>query len=147
MGIVTDILNQKQGHRLQWTHPGETVLAATQKMNDHGIGALLVIDESGALVGIFTERDVLRRVVAAELPPAAVQVSEVMTCEVACCRPDTSIDDARNIFRQHRIRHLPVVDEDGSVLGLISIGDLNAHHTNHQEVTIHYLNEYMYGRI
>jgi CBS domain-containing protein len=147
MGSVADILNQKQGHRLQWTHPSETVLDATQKMNDHGIGALLVIDESGSLVGIFTERDVLRRVVAAELPPASVPVSEVMTCEVACCRPDTSIDDARNIFRQRRIRHLPVVDDDGSVQGLISIGDLNAHHTNYQEVTIHYLHEYMNGRV
>ena len=146
MGNVTDILNQKQRHILQSTHPDETVLSATQKMNQHSIGALLVIDDAGNLVGIFTERDVLRRVVAAEKAPSRVRVGEVMTSEVACCRPETSIDDARSIFRQHRIRHLPVVDEGGTVQGLISIGDLNAHHSNHQEVTIHFLHEYMHGR-
>jgi CBS domain-containing protein len=146
MGSVADILNQKQGHHLQCIHPNDTVLAATQKMNEHHIGALLVIDGSETLVGIFTERDVLRRVVAVERTPSAVAVGEVMTSEVACCRPDTSTDEARSIFRQHRIRHLPVVDNSGTVQGLISIGDLNAHHTNHQEVTIHYLQEYLHGR-
>ena len=146
MGSVTDILNQKQRHSLQATHPHETVLSATQKMNEHSIGALLVIDDDENLVGIFTERDVLRRVVAVERAPSRVQVGEVMTREVACCRPDTSIEDARSIFRQYRIRHLPVVDESGTVQGLISIGDLNAWHSNHQEVTIHFLHEYMLGR-
>lgn len=146
MGSVADILNQKQEKSLQSTHPNETVLAATQKMNEYSIGALLVIADGGSLVGIFTERDVLRRIVAAERTPSTVPVGEVMTSEVACCKPETSIDDARNIFRQNRIRHLPVVDDNGTVQGLISIGDLNAHHTNHQEVTIHYLNEYLHGR-
>ena len=143
MGSVSDILNEKQKHSLHSTHPHETVLAATQKMNEHSIGALLVINDEENLVGIFTERDVLRRVVAAERAPSSVHVGEVMTREVACCRPETSIDDARSIFRQHRIRHLPVVDGSGKVQGLISIGDLNAHHSNHQEVTIHFLNEYV----
>jgi len=147
MGNVAEILSQKQGHRLQSTHPSETVLAATQKMNEHGIGALLVIDSQENLVGIFTERDVLRRVVAAELAPSEVPVSEVMTTEVAFCTPETSIDEARSIFRQYRIRHLPVVNANGEVQGLISIGDLNAYHTNHQAVTIHYLHEYMLGRV
>lgn len=146
MGSVADILSLKQGHRLQSTRPSETVLAATQKMNEHGIGALLVIDDKQNLVGIFTERDVLRRVVAAELAPSTVNVADVMTTEVACCTPETSIDEARSIFRQYRIRHLPVVNDNGDVQGLISIGDLNAHHTNHQEVTIHYLHEYLHGR-
>ena len=146
MGSVTDILSQKQGHALLSTHPNETVLAATQKMNDHSIGALLVIDDEGNLVGIFTERDVLRRVVAVERAPSTIPVREVMTTEVACCKPDASIDEARSIFRQHRIRHLPVVDDSGRVQGLISIGDLNAHHSNYQEVTIHFLHEYLHGR-
>ena len=146
MGSVTDILNQKQRHSLQSTHPHETVLSATQKMNEHSIGALLVIDDEENLVGIFTERDVLRRIVAVERAPSRVQVREVMTTEVAYCRPETSIEDARSIFRQYRIRHLPVVDDSGKVQGLISIGDLNAHHSNHQEVTIHFLHEYMLGR-
>ncbi len=146
MGTVRDILNQQQRHALQSIHPSETVLAATQKMNKFSIGALLVIDHQENLVGIFTERDVLRRVVAAELSPSGTQVGDVMTTEVACCRLETSVDEARSIFRQFRIRHLPVADDEGRVQGLISIGDLNAHHSNHQEVTIHFLHEYLHGR-
>lgn len=146
MGSVADILSQKQGQPLHWTRAGETVLAATQQMNEHGIGALLVMNDEGRLAGIFTERDVLRRVVAVELAPATVRVAEVMTTKVACCSSDTSIDEARSIFRQNRIRHLPVLDASGAVQGLISIGDLNAHHSNFQAVTIHYMQEYLHGR-
>lgn len=145
-GAVSEILHQKRERELRSTQPDESVLAATQRMNEHGIGALLVV-EQGRLVGIFTERDVLRRVVAAELSPAATRVGEVMTTSIACCTPDTSIDDARNIFRQHRIRHLPVVNVHGEVQGLISIGDLNAYDAIHQEVTIHFLHEYLHGRV
>lgn len=146
MGNVAEILRQKSGQGLHSIHPGESVLTATQLMNEHGIGALLVIDSEDNLVGIFTERDVLRRVVAVELQPSSVMVGDVMTTEIACCSPDTKIDDAHSIFRQYRIRHLPVLSNDGEVVGLISIGDLNAYHANHQEVTIHYLHEYMLGR-
>jgi signal-transduction protein with cAMP-binding, CBS, and nucleotidyltransferase domain len=146
MGSVCDILQQKQSGALRCVEPQETVLNATQRMNEHGIGALLVM-ENDRLVGIFTERDVLRRVVAAELAPASVKVADVMTTNIACCTPETSIDDARNVFRQHRIRHLPIVNSDGNVLGMISIGDLNAYDAIHQEVTIHFLHEYLHGRV
>ena len=146
MGTVSEILKQKHGSSLRCAKPDETVLAATQRMNEHGIGALLVMDQD-RLMGIFTERDVLRRVVAAELAPAAVLVADVMTKEIACCTPETTIDDARRIFSQHRIRHLPVVSAQGEIQGLISIGDLNAFHANNQEVTIHYMHEYLLGRV
>jgi CBS domain-containing protein len=146
MSTIADVLNRKQGVSLQSARPTDTVLAATKKMNDHGIGALLVMDDDERLSGIFTERDVLRRVVAVELAPSAVKVCDVMTTQVACCTPDTSVVDAQNIFRQNRIRHLPVVSAQGEVLGLVSIGDLNAYHTDHQEVTIHYMHEYLHGR-
>ena len=146
MGSVSEILNLKRKHALLSVSPNETVLAATQRMNEHGIGALLVINHEGRLVGIFTERDVLQRIVAVERLPSTVEVGEVMTSEVACCTPETATDEARDIFRQHRIRHLPVVNENGEVQGLISIGDLNAYHAKHQAVTIHFLHEYMHGR-
>ena len=69
-----------------------------------------------------------------------------MSHEVICCRPDTSLDEVHTIFKNRRIRHLPVVDDAGSLVGLISIGDLNAYHAVAQEITIHYLHEYIYGR-
>jgi CBS domain-containing protein len=146
MGTVSEILKRKHGTSLRYARPDETVLAATQQMNEYGIGALLVLDQD-RLVGIFTERDVLRRVVAAEVSPATVHVADVMTKEVACCVPETTIDEARRIFSQHRIRHLPVVNVEGEIQGLISIGDLNAYHASSQEVTIHYMHEYLLGRV
>lgn len=123
-----------------------SVLDAAQVMNQHKIGALVVHDDS-RLEGIFTERDVLRRVVAARLDPAQVRVGDVMTTDVIVCESDCSIEDARNIFRTRRIRHLPVVDKEGRLEGMISIGDINAYQLNGQETTIHYLEEYIYGRV
>ena len=147
MGSVAEIMGQKQGRPLVSARPDDSVLVATQKMNEHSVGALLVMNDEGRLVGIFTERDVLRRVVAVERLPSTVPVSEVMTVEVACCKPETSTDEASSIFRQYRIRHMPVVNDHGEVQGLISIGDLNAYHTNNQAVTIHFMHEYMQGRM
>ena len=146
MGKISEILSQKPRRKLLSAHPDETVLEATQRMDEHGVGALLIMDE-GHLVGIFTERDVLRRVVSKECTPATVRVGEVMTSQVACCTLDTPIEEAQNLMRQYRVRHVPVINADGDVLGIVSIGDLNAHHTTHQEVTIHFLQEYLFGRV
>lgn len=122
-----------------------TVLDAAMLMNDNKIGALVVLHE-GRLVGIFTERDVLRRVVGEQRNPATTKIQEAMTTDVACCREDTSIEEARTVMKNHRIRHLPVVDREMWLKGLISIGDLNAYRVNSQEATIHFLHEYLYGR-
>lgn len=145
MATVNDLLSAKAGRPNLTIELTETVLAATQRMNEHSVGALLVT-EQGDLCGIFTERDVLRRVVAAQRDPAKTHVREVMTTEMACATPETSVDDARSIFKKHRIRHLPVVGVKGELVGMISIGDLNAHLANDREVTMHFLNEYLHGR-
>ena len=145
MATVSDLLQAKAERPVLTIEQGETVLSATQRMNEHSVGALLVTD-GGRLCGIFTERDVLRRVVAAQRNPAETHVADVMTTNMACCSPETSVDDARSIFKTHRIRHLPVVRGDGGLVGMISIGDLNAHLANDREVTLHFLNEYLHGR-
>jgi CBS domain-containing protein len=144
MDVVKDIL-AKKGSRVVSISPGETVLRAAQVMNEHKIGALVVL-EGDQIVGMFTERDVLRRVVGEQRPPGATRVGEVMTAEVACCRPQTPIDDARAAMKNRRIRHLPVVDVEGRLWGLISIGDLNAFEAANQERTIFWMHEYLYGR-
>jgi CBS domain-containing protein len=146
MATMSDLLRHKTRPDLVTASPDETVLQATHRMNDYGIGALLVLDH-GTMLGIFTERDVLRRVVAEERRPSEVLVKDVMTTRVACCEPETPVDDARAIMKTRRIRHLPVINEEGHVLGLISIGDLNAHEANNREVEIHYLQEYLHGRV
>lgn len=145
MATVSDLLRAKAPRPVLTVDLGTTVLVATQRMDQHAVGALLVTD-GGRLCGIFTERDVLRRVVAAERNPAETYVRDVITTNMACAAPNTSVDDARSIFKAHRIRHLPIVGADGELIGVISIGDLNAHLANDREVTLHFLNEYLHGR-
>jgi CBS domain-containing protein len=145
MATVKDILAKKETR--VWTVNKEaTVLQAAQLMNQHKIGALVVIEDD-RIAGMFTERDVLRRVVGEERPPATTAIAEVMTAEVACCTLQTSIEDARAAMKNRRIRHLPVIDDERRLLGLVSIGDLNAFEAANQEHTIFLLNEYLYGRV
>jgi CBS domain-containing protein len=146
MTTVSDILSTK-GSKVLSIHPDATVIQAALRMNEHRVGSLVVTDADDQIVGMFTERDVLTRVVGEHRDPATTLVSDVMTTEVACCRPETSIDEARSAMKNRRIRHMPVIDDNQHVHGLISIGDLNAHLANSQEQTIHLLQEYLYGRV
>jgi CBS domain-containing protein len=145
MPTVRDVLDNK-GHALQSISGDATVLEATRKMNQMMIGAL-VVKEEGRIAGIFTERDVLTRVIGEELSPAAVRVHDVMTRDVICCSPDDDLDEVSAIMRVHRIRHVPVCCADGKVEGIISIGDVNAHHASKAQQEIHFLNDYIYGRV
>jgi CBS domain-containing protein len=143
MPTVRDVLAAK-GSVVHSIAPQATVLEATQKMNAHKLGALLVVHQ-GTVVGIFTERDVLRRVVAEQKNPSTCTVSEVMTHDVICVQSDSDLDEVSAIMKARRIRHVPVVDRDG-VHGMISIGDVNAAYASNQEAQITFLNEYIYGR-
>jgi CBS domain-containing protein len=145
MATVRDILAKKGGQ--VWSIGGEaTVLQAARFMTQHKIGAILVLDGEH-IAGMFSERDVLQRVVAEGRDPNTTTVGDVMTTEVACCTPETSLEEARGAMKNRRIRHLPVVDGDERLLGVVSIGDLNAFQVAHQEQTIFLLNEYLYGRV
>ncbi len=145
MPTVADILARK-GSQVFTIGKEATVLQAAFLMNEHKIGALIVVDE-GQVVGMFTERDVLRRVVGEQRDPTKTLVADVMTAEVICCTLQTSLDEARGAMKNRRIRHLPLVDSDHRLLGLVSIGDLNAYDSSSQEQTIYLLQEYLYGRV
>jgi CBS domain-containing protein len=121
--------------------PTATVIEAAELMNQRHIGSVLVI-ERNRLVGIFTERDVLRRVVAGKRDPQSTRLDAVMTKSVACAAPHTTLDEIRKVMRDKRIRHVPVVD-GSKVLGIVSLGDLNKVEHDGQEQTIRYLEQYM----
>ena len=144
MPRVGELLERKGPH-VWTTGPAATVLQAALMMNEHRIGSLVVV-EGARVVGILTERDVLQRVVAGRRDPQTTRVADVMTTEVVCCSPETTVDEARGAMRDRRIRHLPVADADGRLLGLISIGDLNAQLQAAQEQTLFLLHEYIHGR-
>lgn len=141
MPTVRDLLARKRPDVVA-VSPSDTALHGAQLMNQHGIGGLAVLDR-GALVGMFTERDILRRVVAAGKDPAATRVREVMTSPVITCLPETSVDECGAILSGKRIRHLPVTDAKGLV-GIVTSGDLLAFQVAEHAATIQYLNSYMF---
>ncbi len=143
MATVHDVLKQK-GSQVLSIGAKASVLDAALLMNEHRIGGLVVL-RSAKVEGIITERDLLRHVVAKRVDPADITVKDVMTKDVYCCKRTTSIEEARSIFKNKRIRHLPVVDDQGRLDGMISIGDINGWKLEGQEQTIHYLREYLYG--
>lgn len=146
MPTVQDVLSEK-GIKVHSTAPTATVLQAVNQMNQHKIGALMVTDGGGDKVaGIFTERDVLTRVIGEGRSPATTFVGEVMTTDPVCCDAHADLEEVSAIMSNRRIRHVPVCD-DGRLVGLISIGDINAHNASNQEATIHFLNDYIYGRV
>jgi CBS domain-containing protein len=145
MPTVADVLAVK-GEQVHSVSPQTTVLDTIRKMNQHKIGAVLVMNGQ-SVAGIFTERDVLRRVLGEERNPREVTVGEVMTEDVICVEPETDLDDVASIMKQKKIRHIPVCSDGGLLHGMVSIGDLNAYHASNQEQQIHFLNEYIYGRV
>jgi len=102
--------------------PEISVTECVQRMNELHIGAMLVMEDN-TLLGIFTERDALTRVLGAGLEPSRTKISSVMTANPTCVAPSTPLDEARAIITQQRVRHLPVV-QDGRVVGMVSSGDL-----------------------
>ncbi|UCG33101.1 MAG: CBS domain-containing protein [Phycisphaerales bacterium] len=139
---VRDIL-AKKAQEVASVSQDATVAEAAHLMNQRRIGAL-VVTSGPRVVGIFTERDILCRVVAEHRDAAQTRVHEVMTAPVACCQSDTELEECRAVMTTRRMRHLPVVD-DNRLVGMLSIGDIMAHEAAAQQETIKYLNEYLYG--
>jgi len=105
--------------------PGLSVTECVRRMNALNIGAMLVMEDE-RLLGIFTERDAITRVLGGGLDPNATKVREVMSEKPTVVSTQMTLEEAMNIITQKRIRHLPVV-EDGKVLGVVSSGDLTHH--------------------
>ena len=142
MATVHSILSRK-GREVVTVDADQSVLAAANRMNERAIGGLVVI-EDGRMIGIITERDIMRRVVAAERNPSLTAVREVMTAPVACCKPETTLLECRTVMTDKRIRHLPVVDEHG-LRGIVTIGDLMAQEVGEHQATVEYLSSYIFG--
>lgn len=139
---VSVILDTK-GRAVFTISPEALVAEAVELMNEKNIGALAVVD-GGRLAGIFTERDVLRRIVDAQRDPKQTRVGEVMTSEVVYIRGTTTIEEALVIVTGKRCRHLPVMENE-ELVGMVSIGDLTRWVVSGQEHRIAELTEYISG--
>jgi CBS domain-containing protein len=110
------------GEELHTVAPDTPVSDCVRMMSTHDIGSILVL-EGEALRGIFTERDAMKRVLAAGLDPARTRVGDVMTRDPMCISPSTSVGEAMRVVTERRFRHLPVT-ENGKLLGMVSSGDM-----------------------
>jgi CBS domain-containing protein len=120
-----EFLNTLLGENESKVHsvaPDVSVTECVRLMNELDIGAMLVMEDD-KLIGIFTERDAITKVLGAGLEPSYTKVSAVMSHNPICVSPSTTLDEAMTIVSNQRIRHLPVVRDD-KVLGMISSGDL-----------------------
>jgi len=123
--------------------PESTVMEAVMLMNEHHAGCVVVV-HAGKLVGIFTERDVLRRVVPAGRDPQVTRVADVMTKNVHTISPETTVNETMALFAERKCRHIPVV-EAGQLKGLISIGDISRWVADSSRAEADHLKNYIAG--
>ena len=121
MTIVRELVGRQK--RVVSVEESATVREAAKAMAEANVGCAAVMSQD-RLVGLFTERDILKRVLLQDLHTDEVAVSEVMTREIVTCSQDTEVRTARALLRSHHIRHLPIEDSAGKLLGVLSIRDL-----------------------
>ena len=124
--------------------PNDTVFHALKVMADHEVGALLVLDGE-RLVGIFSERDYARKIILHGKASKDTPVREIMSDKVLYVTLDRSVDECMAIMSEKRFRHLPVLNGDQQVVGIVSIGDLVKETICEQEFIIRQLEHYIKG--
>ena len=147
--LLQDILRTK-GSVVRTISPEATLDDVVHELVDHNIGSLVVCREATAdgedpaarMVGIITERDILRAC-AAHKVPLGIRVSEAMTTDVFTASPSDSVAKVMGLMTEKRIRHLPVVNNQGQLCGIVSIGDLVKSQHDQMAVENHYLKSYI----
>ncbi|MEK6239152.1 MAG: CBS domain-containing protein, partial [Planctomycetales bacterium] len=148
MSVTLQHILQQKGTQVYSTTPDATLQDVVHQLLDHGVGSLLVCgpacdDGSPNMVGIITERDVLKACAKAK-PLDQVSVESAMTTEIVTGKPEDLLEHAMSLMTTNRMRHLPVVDENG-LRGLISIGDLIKAELELAATENHHLKHYIYG--
>jgi len=145
MNTPISALLERKGSAVHSVPPTLSVYDAVAEMNRHRIGAIVVMD-GARLVGIFTERDVLLRVVGAGIDPRRSLVADVMSPGVITIALDATIEQTMTIFTEKRCRHLPVV-RAGQLLGVISIGDITRWMADANKAEAEHLRNYISGGV
>ncbi len=141
MKYVRDVL-EKKGDDIWSVAPDTPVYKALQLMSENNCGAVLVLDQE-TLVGILSERDYARKVILKGKSSKNTPVEEIMSQRVVCVQPDNTIDECMALMTDKRIRHLPVLEDEETLVGLISIGDVVKEVISEQEFIINQLESYI----
>jgi len=143
---VGDIISSKADKRVATIFPDSTVFDAIKVMSEQKVGALLVIDANNKPIGVFSERDYMNKIALKGLSSKTTLVQDVMTKDIFTTKPNVSAAKCMSHMTKGRFRRMldiPVVDNSGTLLGIVSIGDLVKHVLDQQKVTIEHLKEYI----
>ena len=124
MSVLVSVILGRKGTDVFTIGRDATVTDALKVLADRNVGALVVADRPGAVDGIVSERDIVRRLARSGPEALGLPVSAVMTADVLTCTADANADDVMQTMTTHRTRHLPVVDDQGRLIGIVSIGDV-----------------------
>ncbi len=138
---ISDILNAK-GTEVIATGPAETVAATARLLNYQRIGAVLVRDAKDNVVGVISERDIIRGIAVNGARALDMEVRELMTREVVSCKPTDTISEVMRVMTTRRFRHLPVM-EDGTLKGMISMRDVVKYRLEETETEARALRDYV----
>jgi CBS domain-containing protein len=119
---ITEILRHKGAHVFS-VSPTDTIAEVVETLGDRSIGAVLVRDSGGQLLGIVSERDIVRCLRRHGAGTLGMTAGQLMTQELTTASPRTTVAEARRLMTEGRFRHLPIL-EDGALVGLVSIGDV-----------------------
>ena len=144
MSTVAELLAHKGTEVLRAPETG-TVFECISEMVKHGAGSIVIVNPDDEMVGVFTERDYLRRIALEGRSSKNTKVTDVMTRDVVWVDPHYTIDECMAVMTKQKIRHLPVM-ENGHLMGIVSIGDCVRHHSDEAEARVQFLSDYIAGQ-
>ncbi|HVM20079.1 MAG TPA: CBS domain-containing protein [Egibacteraceae bacterium] len=146
MAVAVSMILERKGSGVFGIRPDAMLLAAVDKLAEHGVGALVVTDDGTTVVGIISERDIVREMARRGTGAVKQTVADVMSTEVTTCSPETTCDELMAIMTRRRIRHVPVMGDDG-LCGIVSIGDVIKVRLDELEVATQSLEQYVTGSV
>lgn len=140
---VRNILNEKKIKEIISVKPNTTVIETLEIMAKFNIGAVVVMNDENELVGIFSERDYARKGIVQGRKAKSTSMEEVMTPKVFTVGPDMTVRECMELMSERKFRHLPVKDENGNVIGVLSVGDIVTALIKEQRSHINFLESYI----
>jgi CBS domain-containing protein len=144
---LSDLLNARDTkyRAVVAMRPSETIMAVVHELAKHDKGSIMICDDEGKLVGIITERDIVRKCLTSGKDLDKTKIQDVMTTRVVVAKSEDDPSYAINAMKEANIRHIPIVDAQKKAIGMISMRDLLGVQLEESSFTVHILNEYISG--
>jgi CBS domain-containing protein len=142
-GATMKIRSIISGKRVETISASASIHDVVNTLNSHHIGALVVSSDGKRIDGIVSERDVVRAMPGKLDQLIGMHVRDIMTVDVHTCTPDTTVAELMKMMTEHRIRHVPVVDAEGALISIVSIGDVVKNRVGEMESENQALRDYV----